>query len=87
MSDIPRYSVQFCDDIWPYPTGSYVRYDEHEAALETLRAALDRQCDSMAFILNHMSIPVAYYEKFTRELEEDRAALAPPIIRGEGDGQ
>lgn len=38
--------------------------------------ALTRQGNNMSFILNHMTIPDQYYEKFTRELSEDRAALA-----------
>lgn len=45
------------------------------ATAAALRAALERQGDNMAFVLNHMSVPKAYYEKFLRELEEDRAAL------------
>ena len=42
-----------------------------------LEAALNRQGDNMAFIVNYVSIPDSWYEKFRRELEEDRAALTP----------
>lgn len=43
---------------------------------KALKEALDRQCDNMAFILNHMAVPDPWYEKFTNELAEDRKALA-----------
>jgi len=45
-------------------------------AIAALVEAFKRQSDNMAFVLNHMTMPNAHYEKFTRELEEDRAALA-----------
>ena len=55
--------------------------DEYKsAAADPVKAqlveALTRQGNNMSFILNHMTIPDQYYEKFTRELSEDRAALA-----------
>ena len=46
--------------------------------IERLREALDRQCDNMAFVVNHVTLPDAYYEKFRREIEEDRGFLNPP---------
>jgi len=46
------------------------------AAAPETKGALSRQADNMAFILNHMTIPDQWYEKFSRELEEDRAVLA-----------
>jgi hypothetical protein len=39
-------------------------------------AALARQCGNMAFILNHVWLPAGWYEKFSKELTEDWAALA-----------
>lgn len=44
--------------------------------INRLRAALERQTDSMAFILNHATLPEQWADKFARELEDDRAALA-----------
>lgn len=44
---------------------------EHAEIVE----ALDRQCDNIAFILNHHQLPDQWNEKFTRELEKDRALL------------
>lgn len=40
-----------------------------------LREALDRQCDTMAFVLNKATLPDQWYCKFSNELEQDRAAL------------
>lgn len=51
------------------------RIEALSAENERLRSALSRQCDNIAFILNHMSIPDNWYEKFTHELKEDRQAL------------
>lgn len=42
---------------------------------ERLRAALERQSDNMAFVLNHMEVQKQWYEKFTNELSENREAL------------
>jgi hypothetical protein len=44
---------------------------------DRLREALRRQSDNMAFVINHHSMHGSWYEKFQRELEEDRAALNP----------
>ncbi len=44
-------------------------------AVAALIEALDRQCDNIAFILNHMKIPEQWLEKFNKELIEDRAFL------------
>lgn len=43
---------------------------------DSLRSALDRQCDNMAFVINHVGLPDAWLTKFMRELDEDRAALS-----------
>jgi hypothetical protein len=40
-----------------------------------LEAALNRQCDNMAFALNKATLPDQWYCKFTNELEQDRQAL------------
>ncbi len=42
---------------------------------EKLREALDRQCDNMAFVLNHFKCPNSWFHKFNNELTEDRQAL------------
>lgn len=56
----------------------------HEAADEVdirggeiakLREALNRQGDNMAFVINNVSLPDQWRDKFMRELDEDRAAL------------
>ena len=40
-----------------------------------LVGALDRQCDNMAFVINHVNLH-GFYDKFQAELEADRATLA-----------
>ena len=45
------------------------------AEVERLRKALSRQTDNMAFVLNRVSLPVQWYEKFDSELTQDRATL------------
>jgi hypothetical protein len=52
----------------------YIRVDIAQARIAELEAALTRQGDNMAFILNHMEVK-NWYNKFTTELAEDRAAL------------
>ena len=42
---------------------------------ERLRAALNRQGDNMAFVINHATLPEQWMTKFMAELAEDRAAL------------
>jgi hypothetical protein len=44
--------------------------------LVALVAALSRQNDNMAFIINHATLPELWADKFVAELKEDRAALA-----------
>lgn len=76
---------------WIYdPTPEWIEDHKHEIELEplyaqtpamaervkVLTAAFDRQCDNMAFVLNHAALLNAYYERFSTELAEDRAALA-----------
>ena len=41
-----------------------------------LREAGGRQCDNMAFVLNHFDIPGHWYGKLLAQLETDRQALA-----------
>lgn len=45
-------------------------------------AAFRRQTDNLAFILNRVDLPPAWFEKFDRELAEDRQAIAA-LYRGE----
>ena len=47
-------------------------FAEREARLV---GALDRQCDNMAFVINHVNLH-GFYDKFQAELEADRATLA-----------
>jgi hypothetical protein len=42
--------------------------------ITALDAALRRQADNMAFVINHATL-YAWADKFSRELEEDRLAL------------
>ena len=45
------------------------------ALIREMRDALDRQCDNMAFAINHSELH-HWTTKFSLELEEDREALA-----------
>jgi hypothetical protein len=49
---------------------------------DRLREALIRQSDNMAFVINHISMHDGWYEKFQRELEEDRVVLSQPTAEG-----
>ena len=53
------------------------------AERERLAKALDRQADNMAFVLNHAPVG-KWYDKFTAELAEDRAALTQGESRQTG---
>ena len=46
------------------------------AIVPELVAALERQADNMAFVLNNATISAGRYEKLHRELAEDRAILS-----------
>lgn len=50
-------------------------YASSQAEIERLTKALTRQCDNMAFVVNHVTLH-RWYDKFKDELEEDRAALS-----------
>lgn len=50
-------------------------YASSQAEIERLKTALERQCDNMAFVVNHVTLH-GWYDKFKDELEEDRAALS-----------
>ena len=57
---------------------AFVHADIHAAVVaerDQLKAALERQGDNLAFVLNRVSLPEAWFEKFDRELQEDRKAL------------
>lgn len=53
--------------------------------VEKLVEALERQCDNMAFVVNHAPIIQPWYDKFSSELEEDRQSLAAARQTGEED--
>lgn len=46
-----------------------------QARIAELEKALERQAHNMAFLLNHAPIVQHWYEKFSTELADDRAAL------------
>jgi hypothetical protein len=46
-----------------------------EQRVAKLEAALSRQADNMAFVLNHAGLPDQWYEKFLSELALDRTTL------------
>lgn len=59
-----------------------LQHDEHKelnaklaARVKELEKALARQCDNMAFIVNHVTMPEKWRDKWERELAEDRVAL------------
>lgn len=43
---------------------------------EKLKAALLRQCDNLAFVVNHVPLNDPLYNKLKSELEEDRVVLS-----------
>lgn len=47
----------------------------------SVEAAFRRQTDNLAFILNRVDLPPAWFAKFDRELAEDRQAIAS-LYRG-----
>lgn len=55
----------------------FKRAERLSAELEECRKALERQGDNMAFILNRVELPEAWFAKFDAELAEDRALLQP----------
>ena len=72
--------IREADQQWPGGLSGII--DEAAAQLAKLQAdgdklavALERQTDSMAFVLNHMTVPDAWSAKFTEELIEDRQTL------------
>ena len=62
------------EDIFWEHTANHLCSPMLKARIKELEAALDRQCDSMAFVLNHMDVK-NWYDKLTTELAEDRAAF------------
>lgn len=46
---------------------------------DALREALSRQADNMAFVLNHATLTDFWYNKLSRELHKDRAALTAAL--------
>ena len=57
------------------PEGS-IDPDEAADTIDALVAALERQADNVAFMLNRFELPRQWHEKLDRELAEDRAALS-----------
>ncbi len=56
-------------------TGFLEAWPAVSAHIAALEAALSRQADNMAFVLNNMAVPDQWYQKFTDELAADRATL------------
>lgn len=54
---------------------------EASTRIAELEAALSRQCDNMAFVLNRANV-LGWRVKFEKELAEDRAALPKPPLTG-----
>jgi ethanolamine utilization protein EutP (predicted NTPase) len=69
-SEYPEYEA--FEDSSHY--GEYTRTDIADARIAELEAALTRQGDNMAFVLNHMDTR-KWYDSFAWELAEDRTAL------------
>ena len=44
--------------------------------ITAIKKALERQTENMAFIINHVSMPEHWRDKFMRELDEDRSTLS-----------
>jgi hypothetical protein len=61
------------DDNPPVPCAR--KYALSDCRLSALSGALERQTDTLAFILNHVALPDQWYEKFTIQLNEDRKVL------------
>ena len=89
MSDIPDtlYRADWLPNhtmaeinIWRGPSTEYTRTAltilRNDLKIAALVEVAKRQADNMAFLLNHASMSNGLYNKFTRELEEDRAAIA-----------
>ena len=58
-----------------YPESLTKLYADKDKRIAELEAALTRQADNMAYAVNNMNIPDRWYDKFMRELKEDRRAL------------
>lgn len=73
----PQGGLIYREKAMPDTIQTYVKVAEvvkaHER-IEELEAALSRQGDNMAFVLNHMDTK-NWYEKFSIELAEDRGVL------------
>jgi hypothetical protein len=46
--------------------------DHVPSKLSAVTEAFRRQAANMAFVINHIQLPDAWYKKFTEELEQDR---------------
>lgn len=56
-------------------------------AADALAEAMDRQGDNMAFVINNVSLPEQWRDKFMMELEQDRAQLTAYLqARESADG-
>ena len=54
------------------------------ARVAELEAALTRQADNVAFVLNRCPLPEQWFDRFDRELREDRKLLPPAPARPAG---
>lgn len=62
-------------DYWP-TVRAFARFEASISHHAGMREALERQCANMATVINHVTLPDPWYDKFKSELETDRAALA-----------
>lgn len=73
---IARCSPDAIREIAEYVSDLEARATAAESTVAALREALDRQCDNMAFVVNHATLPDPWLNKFSRELDEDCKALS-----------
>lgn len=63
-------------DFWKHDADALLEYlTALLDRIEELEKALERQCDNIAFVINHVTLPDSWHEKFQCELEIARAAL------------
>lgn len=78
---LKNYVEELCSDSerqyadWEEAQGYNSLVTTLRAGNKRLKEALERQCDNMAFVVNHAELPPWAFNNFRRHLEEDRAVL------------